>query len=277
MKCHDFLGGLHPYLDDELPVLRTLRMHGHVLWCNPCRRVMQAEAALTSLLAADALEDSAPAGLRERILDQIRTEPSPAPRSRASAWQFSVLSAWLVGAVLVGLLLVSIWLMPGPSKPVPPVVADVVAEHLQYSDGRDVALEMTTSDSARMASWFEQRLGLQMELPRLDGPDERLIGGRVSQSADGPAAYLLYEWRGRPVSLIVAKSGPPDRSGTSAEVIDGVELRTAVLHDVALVWWWEENEGRVYAAASRGDHQALVEFAQRCIEKHPATPEKPRT
>src|SRR5262245_57832568 len=144
MKYHEFVRALHRYLDDEMSVMRKLRMHGHVILCKPCRRVMEAEAALTSLLAADALDDSPPAGFRERILEQIRTESSPSPDGQVRSLRSASLPAWLAAVGLVGLCFVSIILTRDTPDHVPSVVAELVAEHLRYDEDRSGTLEITT-------------------------------------------------------------------------------------------------------------------------------------
>lgn len=265
MKCYEFVGAVDPYLDGELPVMQTLRMHGHIVFCEQCPRVMESEAALHSLLATDAQSDSPPAGLRERVLQQIAAKRSSSAAPRSRAW--GRLWAGVAGAAIVGVLLLALTILvrDRPER-VPPAAAELVAKHVLYAEGQPGSLEMTTSDPSRLTAWLEERLGFAVDLPRLAGPDERLVGGRVSSISDGPAAYLLFEWRGRRVSLFVGPPVPPEHLGGSEQVIDGVELRTATVHGVALVWWREQDEGRVYAAASRDAGHALVEFTLRCVQ-----------
>jgi hypothetical protein len=48
--------------------------------------------------------------------------------------------------------------------------------------------------------------------------------------------------------------------------VDGAELYLASLQGVTIVWWEEKQADRLYAAASGGDEDALVEFALLCIK-----------
>jgi len=266
MKCGEFLRAIHLCLDDELSIMRRLQMRRHVTWCKPCRRIMDSEAGLTSLLAADALEDSAPAGLRARILEQISEEGSPFPEVRSSPRHLTLLPASLLAAGFVGLLVAATVLTQDTGEPLPSAVAQVIFEHRLYGEERKQALEMTTSDPSRMAEWFASRLGFPLELPLVDGSDQRLVGGRVSSLAGRPAAYLLYEWRGHSISLIVANTMPPDLFRGRAQFVDGVALRSSGRRGVTVVWWAEEDEGRVYAAASQSTLHTVVEFARRCVQ-----------
>jgi mycothiol system anti-sigma-R factor len=71
MACDEFLAAIDAYLDEELSIVDILRMHGHLLSCECCYRVMESEATLHSLLAEDAASDQPPGSLRERIIQRI--------------------------------------------------------------------------------------------------------------------------------------------------------------------------------------------------------------
>jgi anti-sigma factor RsiW len=275
MTCDEFVRAIDPYLDDELSVTDILRAHGHLLSCELCHRVMGSEASLYSLLAEDAAHLRPPSSLRERILERVAPEaragiagaPSE-PRSRLGP--LISLSAVLGAALLVGLLLLAPSIPGGGRAALTPLAAELAAKHLLYSGGEGTALEMRTSESSRMTGWLEPRIGLSLKLPPLDRPDDRLVGGRVSTIADTPAAYVLYELAARRISLFVTRPIPGSNRGVSETIIDGAELYTTALRGVALVWWEDEDGGRLYAAASTGDPTALRAFALLCIRSRQA-------
>jgi mycothiol system anti-sigma-R factor len=72
MRCDEFLATVDTYLDDELSIVDWLRMRGHVLLCERCRRLIASEVTLHALLATDAMADQPSAALRERIIQEIR-------------------------------------------------------------------------------------------------------------------------------------------------------------------------------------------------------------
>ena len=80
-----------------------------------------------------------------------------------------------------------------------------------------------------------------------------------------PAAYALYDRSGHPISLFVTRRVPFARRGWTERHVDGAEVYIASLRGVTLVWWEDKEAGRLYAAASAGDPDALVEFALLCI------------
>jgi anti-sigma factor RsiW len=276
MTCDEFLRAIDAYLDDELSVMDILRVHGHLLSCELCRRVMGSEATLHSVLADDAARLQPPGSLRERILERVAIQagagaPGAPSERRSRIGPLISLSAVLAAALLVGLLLlVPSILGRGGRTALTPLAAELAAKHLLYSGGEGTALEMRTSESSRMTDWLEPRIGLSLKLPPLDRPDDRLVGGRVSTIADTPAAYVLYELAGRRISLFVTRPMPGGTRGVSEKIIDGAELYTAALRGVALAWWEDEDEGRLYAAASTGDPAELRQFALLCIRSRQA-------
>jgi putative transcriptional regulator len=244
---------------------------------KPWRRIIGSDAGLASLPGSDVLQGAAPVSFRMRIGEPVRTNGAPSPDVRSSSRHLTVLPAALLAATLVGLLVLSTVLTHHTREKLPSTVAQLVAEHQRYGEEGQRELDIRTSDPVRLAAWFTPRLGFPLELPLVPGPDQRLIGGRVSSVAGSPAAHLVYEWRGHHISLIAARTMPHDVLSVPGQRVDGVELRSSVAQGVALVWWGEEDEGRVYAAVSGSSPQTVVEFARRCVkspststrEKHP--------
>jgi anti-sigma factor RsiW len=263
MKCHEFVRAIDLYLDGELSVMQTLRMHGHVAFCESCRRVMASEATLHSALTVETQEEEPPVSFRERILARVAAEAAQSPQSHPRARRFAFLWGVLAGALAAGLLLTVPMLSGGKrSESLAPVAAELAAKHVLYSEGGGGPLELSTSDSSQVSGWLEPRLGFEVDLPHLPGPDDRLVGGRVSTLADAPAAYLLYEWGGRRVSLFITRRLHGAGLRGTRQVVDGVELKKSVFHDVALAWWEEEN--LLYAVATRGGETNLLRFALLC-------------
>jgi mycothiol system anti-sigma-R factor len=279
MTCEEFVRAIDAYLDDQLSIMDILRMHGHLVSCEMCHRVMGSEAMLHALLTNDAAQDQPPESLRERILRRVVAEEvegaSRRFETRSRPGAFAAFSALFASALLVGLFFVVPW-MPGnrEREDLVPLAAEVAAKHLLYTSTQAPALEMRTSDASEMARWLGRRAGLSLKLPDLDRTDGRLVGARVSSLADGPAVYLLYEWGGRHLSLFVTRPLLGANRGGAEEVVDDIALRTATLRGVVLAWWEEEDEGRLYAAAFTGDPSALRKFASLCIRTgQPAKPD----
>jgi anti-sigma factor (TIGR02949 family) len=262
MTCDEVPSVIDAYLDGELSVAATLQAHEHFAACENCRRILESEAALHGLLVQAARAEPVPTELRSGIL--CRLDVARPPRlhpSRRLVVRFGVVSGFVGLAVLAWLATER--LLP---RPMTPLAAELASKHLLYGEGHGGALELVTSEPAKMGTWFQGRLGFPVRLPSAARSPERLVGGRISSVADAPAAYALYDRSGRSVSLFVTRRVPFARRGWTERHVDGAELYVASLHGVTLVWWEEKQADRLYAAASGGDEDALVEFALLCIK-----------
>ncbi|MBI3824851.1 MAG: zf-HC2 domain-containing protein [Candidatus Rokubacteria bacterium] len=274
MICHEFLRAVDAYLDDELSVMQALRMHGHLVSCEPCRRVMESEARLHALLSDAATGDEPPSSLRDRILQRVISEEASVFGVRSRPRSLGRVGGWLVGAAMAGLV-VLVSLIPGNQRPaaLTPLAAEVAAKHLLYSAGS--ASELPASEPSQLAQWLEDRVGFPVSLPHL-GADQRLVGGRASSVADAPAAYLLYESRGRRISLFVTRPVPAAGRGASERVVQGVDVHASVLEGIHLMWWADKEDGQLYVVASSGGASELMDFARLCIQsEHAGQPSTP--
>jgi len=259
MTCEEIPGLIDAYLDGELSVATTLQAHEHFAACESCRRILESEAALHGLVVQAARAAPVPAELRNHIRAGVSTgPPSRLHPPRRLVVRFGIVSGFVGLAVLAGLATERLW-----SGTMTPLAAELAGKHLLYGEGQGGALEMMTSEATTMGAWFQGRLGFPVRLPSVALRPERLLGGRISSVADRPAAYALYNRSGRPISLFVTRRIPFTRRGWTERHVDGAELYFASLRGVTLVWW--EEKDRLYAAASIGDEDSLVEFALLCI------------
>ena len=262
MTCNEVPRVIDAYLDGELSVAATLQAHEHFAICENCRRILESEAALHGLLVQAARAETVPAELRSNVLCSLptggRARIHPARRLIV---RFGIVSGF-VGLAVAGWLATE-RLLP---QPMTPLAAELASKHLLYGEGQGGALEFVTSEPTTMGAWFQGRLGFPVRLPTVAKRPERLVGGRISSVADTPAAYALYDRSGQSISLFVTRRVPFARRGWTERHVDGAELYFASLRGVALIWWEEKRAGRLYAAASGGDEDALVEFALLCIK-----------
>ena len=266
MTCQELAVHIDAFLDDELFVMENLRVQAHLVFCQECRKIVESEAKLRNLIEADAVAERAPAQLRERILRSIGERPSPG-RSRALRPQASRIKVFaagaLAGAAALGVAFAAVtYLTSHSSREVWPAAAELVGKHALYSRGGE-ALQVASQDVSALASWLGGKVDFAIKLPPLARPGERLLGGRLSSIADGPAAYLLYERGGRRISLFVFRGLPPLAFPETSRTVEGVKFYTASLQGRSVVWW---DEGDVsYAAVSDGGLGDLLEFGLLCV------------
>ncbi len=69
--CEAALAEVYTYLDRELTVVEHERVLAHLESCSPCYEAFDFEAELRMVVAAKALSDDFPEGLRLRIMRRI--------------------------------------------------------------------------------------------------------------------------------------------------------------------------------------------------------------
>src|SRR5947209_5055500 len=98
VDCSDMRDLLHPYLDGELDLVRTLDVERHLRECPACSQALDHQQSLRAVLRRGSLYHQAPALLRERIRASLPAATA-AKRTRPG-----IPRRWL--AVAAGLLLV---------------------------------------------------------------------------------------------------------------------------------------------------------------------------
>jgi anti-sigma factor RsiW len=263
MTCAEARAAIDAYLDDELGVLEVLRVQTHARRCDGCRQVMDSEATLHALLAADVLHDEAPERLRERIRQQAAALVPEEPRAPSRRRPAALFGAYLSGAVM-GALLLALFIIPGSRSPKGGQVAvDAVAWHLDHATGPMPDLDVRTADPALLAAWLKRRLGLTVPFPPVSVRGEGLVGARVAAIAERQAAHVLYEGNGRRVSLFATRRPVrPSADGTEHRV-EGLELYTVTLDGVSVAWW--NDGGHLYVAAVETGEADLMALAALCV------------
>lgn len=265
MICKELTKYIDAYLDDELSVIENLRVQAHLVFCGSCKAVVKSEVALRSLIQADALGDSAPDRLKEKILQQIGERARPERSQAVGLFTSRVrlfVAGLLAGVAAIGLIVfLAPYLIKGSPTNVSPLVAEMVGKHQIYGQNQG-KLQLESSNSVEVASWLRQRLDFPVKLPQLARPGERLVGARLSSILDEQAAFLLYERAGHRIALYVFKAGPTHLFLGTPKLVGGVQFFTSTLEGYSVVWW--EDQDRYYAAISDRGINDLIEFSLLC-------------
>jgi hypothetical protein len=195
---------------------------------------------------------TAPDGLRRRISAALDAEPE-----RPAAWWRRILSPLPVAAVaacVAGALVVF-----AGHRATDPLVEEAVRKH-----ARDLPLELSTASIAPevIPGMLASKLDFNPKPPAFRGDGVKLVGARLAQLRDWPAAYMRYETpRGGRLGLFiiddpkrrVADEGHAVRAGP--ETIWVMNMRG---YNVAV---WRRNE-IVYSLVSDLDEADLVRLVE---------------
>jgi anti-sigma factor RsiW len=117
-------------------------------------------------------------------------------------------------------------------------------------------VEVEASQEPFLTHWLSRRVGFTIRAPDLSGEGLKLLGGRLTPSASGPAAFLLYEETGGDrIGLFIARAATD--AGSSLHYI---EDRTA-----SAVYWLDD--GAAYAVAGPTGRDRLMRVARRIAEQ----------
>src|SRR5262249_6492422 len=151
LNCPETQQLLHPYVDGELDLLKSLEIEQHLQGCPACAQAHQALEAVRAALRGGALAWEPPPELRDRIQAAVRRadRARPAVRPRRSRWP--ALAAALAFVALAG------W---GLGRFLPPRSADallaegLVANHVRSQMLPNHWVDMESSDQHKVKPWF---------------------------------------------------------------------------------------------------------------------------
>jgi anti-sigma factor RsiW len=217
--CSTVMKLMHPYLDGELDVKESVLVDEHLQGCEYCREAYLAERAFLALVRSAAVIQPAPtytaACLRAALDREVRQSVDQRGRSRLP---------WIAVAAGIAMAVVGLILL-GNTRHQTPDLVQLAVQHHQLSQRQPQALDVVDDDPAVVAHWLERRLNFDIDIPRNTPEGFRLVGGRVAQTADIRAAYVLYLAGQETVSLVVT---PPQEIHLAGR--DVISFRNILFH-----------------------------------------------
>lgn len=167
------------------------------------------------------------------------------PRASGMSWLHATAFATL--AAIAGLI-VGYWL----AQPLAdyPLRDPAVASHVAALAPQRQLIEVASSDRHTVKPWFQGRIDFTPPVKDLTGEGFALLGARLDQVADKPAAAVVYRIRKHVINLFVWRASDlsPDAIATSS--VRGFSVTT-----------WAAG-GLRFAAVSDVDARDLTRFAQ---------------
>jgi anti-sigma factor RsiW len=212
--CQEAHKLIHPYLDGELDLVRSLEIEAHLKDCQTCAQTYNELRSLHSAISDTALRFEPPAALRNRVRAAVRDE-SP-DESGATNRSLRISWRWMIpavsSAVLVIVALSWLALLSRPST------SDLVAQEIVSSHVRSLMekhlTDVPSSDQHTVKPWFDGRLDFSPPVKDLASAGFRLVGGRLDYIGNRPVAALVYQHRQHYINVFVWPStGASDASG----------------------------------------------------------------
>ncbi len=249
MNCARLQQVLDAHVDGELDRATTREIAGHLAHCSDCAALYQQRQGLRHDLRAHAPYYKAPATLAPALRRALASaqqpeQPKAQPRRGAVSWLHA--TAFATVAALAGLV-AGYWLaLPRPDLPLrePAVVSHVAALAPQRR-----LVEVASSDRHTVKPWFQGKVDFAPPVKDLSGEGFMLVGGRLDQIADRPAAAVVYQIRKHVINLYVWRASDRQPDAISSASVRGFSVTT-----------WAAG-GLRFAAVSDVDGRDLKRFA----------------
>lgn len=246
MNCARLQQVLDAHIDGELDHATTGEITAHLAACTACAALHDQRSALRQDLRAQAPYFRAPTTLAPAIRRALaRAEPSAPPRASALSWLHA--AAFAAVAALAGLI-GGYWL----AQPLPdyPLRDAAVASHVAALAPKRQLIDIASSDRHTVKPWFQGKIDLAPPVKDLETEGFTLVGGRLDQVADKPAAAVVYRIRKHVINLFVWRATDPAPDAIAASSVRGFSVAT-----------WAVG-GLRFAAVSDLDGSDLTRFAR---------------
>jgi len=259
-KCDDIRGRLTLYLDDELQGTDRATVEAHLSECESCSAVFARELNFLKTVRESGQYYVAPPELRAKV-QQILGQNRPRRRFR-----------WMVAAaavLLVLLLPVVVWrVVKKPQQPERGPACSfalMAAEtHLRHARGQ-LPLEVVSTDPQDISSWFVNKVNFRVKLPNYQessGQEKlyELEGARLVGFQNDYAAYVAYQMKERPISLVITSESVVEPTGGEVIAAGGLKFHYNAIDGLKVLTW--SDRGLTYALVSdleeRGQQSCIV-------------------
>ena len=220
MICQETRNLIHPYLDGELDLVRSLEIEAHLNDCQTCAQAYNELRSLHSAVSDTALRFEPPAALRNRVRAALRDESEVTNRSSRLSW------GWLIPAVSCAVLVIIAWslfaLLSRRST------SDLVAQEIVSGHVRSLMekhlTDVPSSDQHTVKPWFDGRLDFSPPVKDLASAGFSLVGGRLDYIGNRTVAALVYQHRQHYINVFVWPSTGPSDASERALVRQGYNL-----------------------------------------------------
>lgn len=247
MSCQQTQKLIHPYLDGELDLMRSLEVERHLRGCQACSMTFRNQQALRTAITQGPLYHQVPAGLRQRVQSAVRRSGQSETKPWFVSWPWLSVGASLAAAAFLLLLFVPMLKRPSADQL---IAQEVISAHVR-SQMADHLTDVASSDRHTVKPWFNGRLDFSPAVIDLTEQGFPLIGGRLDYLNNRPVAALVYRRQQHLINLFIWPSDEARQHSPPNPLVQ---------HGYHLVRW--TSAGMTYWAISDLNEVELEEFIQ---------------
>ena len=197
MTCNDCLENLGPFVDGELPADEAAVVEEHLETCPDCAAAHRRLLGTSSRLKAGLMRYEAPDVLKARIRASLSSTTAdagsqevPVPLYRSFSWGRTIAAAAAVAIVSSALTLS----VANRRTPGDPVQQEVLASHIRSLMPGHLT-DVASTDQHNVKPWFNGRVNMSPDVPKLDSLGFPLIGGRLDYVQGRNVPVVVYTRR----------------------------------------------------------------------------------
>ncbi|MCP6720520.1 MAG: hypothetical protein KJI72_04355 [Patescibacteria group bacterium] len=236
----------------------------HIDHCAVCAREVEIERAIHGQLACALKTQGSEIPFNKHVVKQIIRQNKTSVEPRRLVLRRTFLAA--CAAVIVAVCIASHFVMQyaGDTKNHSEFVNLVVGDFKHFlQEGQPIHFASSNANAA--SDWLMRQTDLEVIIPSVNGTNCKLIGARKCEIQGDPAAFVVYEMHGTPISLL-ALTGRSD----SLKQMDQIEYNGRIhwvdhFKDISVVAYRQNN--LIYTMVSKLDKHELIHFLSGAVDE----------
>ena len=291
-RCEEIRVRMIFYLDDELERKECAVIKAHLDSCEACRAIFQSERRFLEMIRGFRPLRVASPELRARV-EKLVNDPSKAPvappelrqRIQRSLLQLTASTSGILNArhvialaAIVGIALsIGFWYLSKRNNavrfPATSEFAMMAADTHQRHIRGQLPLEIVSDVPGQISAWFAGKVPFLLKLPNYQesSGQEKLYtleGARLAGYRSDYAAYVAYQMRTRPISLVVTSDAVAQASDGEQIVAKGITFHYNSINGLKVITW--SDRGLTYALVSDLEERGQ----QSCVVCHQGTKDR---
>lgn len=205
MSCARTRQMLDAWFDQELDAATSAEFAQHLAVCPVCSALRVDREDLRKTLKTSAPYFAAPQSLRPAVMRQLMAVQKKRlpPFRRAPWWQSLLLMTFAATASS----LLTVWMLRAPvESALSPWQEQVVARHVASLRDPQQQIQVASSDRHNIKPWFNGKLDFAPTVADLSAEGFVLLGARLEQIEQQPAAALVYQARKHSISVFMTRA-----------------------------------------------------------------------